>query len=673
MKCIVKAIGVIDHTNEIHHVSFTAGLNIVTGKSSMGKSALMEIFDFCLGNSDDTIPKGVITSRSKNYFTILEFQSYLLVLCRERLVDRLFMKEVSGSSLENVLKAMGESQEFFKTSSYFPLKDFKKELGRHFAITMTDIDEDSAPREYGAAKSATPSIRSFTSYMLQHQNLVANKHALFYRFDEKRKRDQVVEHFIIFMGIVDQEYFWISQEYNELKIELKKIEAQIPKREEEKIRFLATVEDLLIEYQSASGTELISWSAAQIVASSKVALDRIKDVNVRIDSMTDSYSVQKRSLEDQRSAQTAIVRELQDSLHAVRSSIGFTEKFKKTINSIAVPEYAEISEATCPFCATPNESLENEANKLSAAIGWMNNELKISSYARESFRDEEVKIDKKIIAEKEVLAGIQAKITRLEKQLDDLKKRKPVDEIALRVKHRLEIAIENYLKKPQTEFEGTRKVIRDKLAELKPRLDAYDVPKKMLELSVLINSEMARIGAGFDFEQAYQPIQLKFDLATFDLWHESPEMGNVYLRSMGSGANWLYSHLTLFLALHSVFALKHVEGCKIPSILFLDQPTQVYFPSTIDHGLAFDAAALATVAGRRDRVDHDVGSVTNMFNKLVEFCSQTKSVTGIAPQIIVTDHADDLKLDGKLPFKSFVRATWRDRGFIADLPAATEQ
>ncbi|WEL43668.1 AAA family ATPase [Pseudomonas sp. CBSPBW29] len=71
MKCYVKSVGVVDRDNEVHQVTFKSGLNIITGKSSMGKSAIIEIFDFCFGNSDDTIPKGVITARSKMYFTIL--------------------------------------------------------------------------------------------------------------------------------------------------------------------------------------------------------------------------------------------------------------------------------------------------------------------------------------------------------------------------------------------------------------------------------------------------------------------------------------------------------------------------------------------------------------------------------------------------------------------------
>ncbi|MDO7188285.1 DUF3732 domain-containing protein, partial [Acinetobacter baumannii] len=88
---------------------------------------------------------------------------------------------------------------------------------------------------------------------------------------------------------------------------------------------------------------------------------------------------------------------------------------------------------------------------------------------------------------------------------------------------------------------------------------------------------MAEIGEKFEFEGSYRPINLKFSFETFDLYHLD---GNekIYLRSMGSGANWLYSHVTLFLALHKYFT-ELGDKCSIPSILFLDQPTQVYFPN----------------------------------------------------------------------------------------------
>ncbi|MDD2133381.1 DUF3732 domain-containing protein [Pseudomonas kurunegalensis] len=665
MKCYVKSVGVVDRDNDIHQVTFKAGLNIITGKSSMGKSAIIEIFDFCFGNSDDTIPKGVITARTKMYFTLLQLEGELLCLARARDVNKIFISEVSGS-LEEIFQRMKNVNAFFTPSMFLSVRDFNKELGRHFAVTMTDIDEDDSQREYGKSKSATPSVRSFSSYMLQHQNLVANKHALFYRFDEREKRDQAIEHLKIFMNFVDQDYFYLSQEQNQLKAEQKKIELQLPKTKEDKERFIKRIDGLLAEYQVISGTNLIPLTGAQIAGSLKSSFRKIHDANVRIDSEADAYSLRKQALEDDRSKQTIIVRELQDKLHAVRSSISLTEEFAKNVAEIPVPEYAEVSDAYCPFCDASHEQVEVEANKLTAAIGWMNRELKTTSYARESFRDEENKLIKLLAKEKDVLSGIQTSINQLTKQVEDLKKSKTVDEIALRVKHRIEGVIEDYDSKPKAEYEGTLQVIKDRLAKIKPLLDAYNVKGKMGDLSDLIESEMARIGKGFDFEEAYQPINLKFDLETFDLWHESPEMGNVYLRSMGSGANWLYSHLTLFLALHSVFALKHEEGCKIPPILFLDQPTQVYFPAKIDHGQAFDAKALAEITASTERLDDDLSAVTNMFNKLVEFCEQTEASSGMMPQIIVTDHADDLKLMGKANFQSFVRATWRKRGFIAE-------
>lgn len=61
------------------------------------------------------------------------------------------------------------------------------------------------------------------SFMLQHQNLVANKHSLFYRFDEKEKRERVIDEFKIFAGLVDQQYYILSQELDEYKIKLENV------------------------------------------------------------------------------------------------------------------------------------------------------------------------------------------------------------------------------------------------------------------------------------------------------------------------------------------------------------------------------------------------------------------------------------------------------------------
>ena len=84
MKCFIKYIGVIDKQDNCHCIEFQEGLNIITGRSSTGKSAIIEIFDYCTGNSDNTVPVGVITEHAYIYFVILEANGTQLVLGRNQ-------------------------------------------------------------------------------------------------------------------------------------------------------------------------------------------------------------------------------------------------------------------------------------------------------------------------------------------------------------------------------------------------------------------------------------------------------------------------------------------------------------------------------------------------------------------------------------------------------------
>ena len=65
MKCFVKFVGVLDKSGVTHFVEFLPGLNVITGKSSTGKSAIIEIFDYCFGSSDYTVPEGIITANAE--------------------------------------------------------------------------------------------------------------------------------------------------------------------------------------------------------------------------------------------------------------------------------------------------------------------------------------------------------------------------------------------------------------------------------------------------------------------------------------------------------------------------------------------------------------------------------------------------------------------------------
>lgn len=177
---------------------------------------------------------------------------------------------------------------FFTAQYQLSRIEFSKSLGRYFGVTMDDIDTDPLQKQLMRQKSPTPSIRSFASFMLQHQNLVANRHAIFYRFDEKRKREQAIDHFKIFMGIVGEDYFDLAKELAEAETELKRALAVIPKQEQIKSAGIGEMAGYLREFHALAGTPLTELTAEEIWMRPAQALERLTGIAVTVDGQSDT-------------------------------------------------------------------------------------------------------------------------------------------------------------------------------------------------------------------------------------------------------------------------------------------------------------------------------------------------------------------------------------------------
>lgn len=687
---------VIDHENEPHTVKFKQGLNIITGKSSKGKSAILDIFDYCMGSSEDTIPQGIITQRAKIFFTVWRFSRMAVVAGRRAdNANQCFLREVSGEQAKHVLAYIKDVDNFFTAQYQLSRIEFSKSLGRYFGVTMDDIDTDPLQKQLMRQKSPTPSIRSFASFMLQHQNLVANRHAIFYRFDEKRKREQAIDHFKIFMGIVGEDYFDLAKELAEAETELKRALAVIPKQEQIKSAGIGEMAGYLREFHALAGTPLTELTAEEIWMRPVQALERLTGIAVTVDGQSDTFDATRKELHTRKAELMAEIQKALNTRYLLDVSTQQVEGFAGAMTDLPIPKATHLDHAVCPVCASPSEAAEDEANRLSAAIHWLNGELKVSAYAREGFGQERRGIDEQLKKARQALRQVESTLRPLDQEADRLQRSKSVDAAAQKAKLKLEIAIERRIESPPTEATELVKLLQDRVEDLKSKKALLDIEPRLLALQSDINRRLEIVGAHFDFEDSYKNGSLKFDIDSFDLWHETPGVNGapekkVFLRSMGSGANWLYSHLTLFLSLHYQFAA--YADCKLPPVLFLDQPTQVYFPSA-DYGKEFNAAQLrakqdgasgspqseeteddpATRAAnspvethtRISTADDDLNTVAKMFTVLAKFCDDTAQEVGNKPQIIVCDHADRLELGEGYDFEDFVADRWRDRGFIA--------
>lgn len=123
----------------------------------------------------------------------------------------------------------------------------------------------------------------------------------------------------------------------------------------------------------------------------------------------------------------------------------------------------------------------------------------------------------------------------------------------------------------------------------------------------------------------------------------------------------IFTYLLIFGILEFFVSLG--DKSTVPTILFLDQPSQVYFPATIDTAPEFNAKDLKQKEGKE--ADDDLRAVTNLFIQIVNTLYSMQNKYGFMPQVIISDHADNLDLR-KYNFNDYVVRRWRrkDQGFI---------
>jgi hypothetical protein len=324
----------------------------------------------------------------------------------------------------------------------------------------------------------------------------------------------------------------------------------------------------------------------------------------------------------------------------------------------------------CPLCNVTSDVLEIESNFLHDAVLWLNSELDKTPFVQKSYLSKKEESKNIIHRFKGELKQLDILLESLSKKNDELIFRNSINEQLIKIKLKLETYIEEFIdnKAPEDLVDEQNK-LKASIKALESELSDYNVDEKIERFENIVNVEMNKIGASLDFEKDYRPINLKFSLKTFDVWHEPKKDKKIFLRSMGSGANWLSTHIALFLGMQSLYCIEK-GSCLVPPILFIDQPTQVYFPNVTmdDNEEGFVAKDL--IGKNKEKIealDDDIKSVEGIFNEIISFCERMEKDNGVLPQIIITDHADHLKLNDERVFENYVKARWRSRGFIDNL------
>lgn len=524
--------------------------------------------------------------------------------------------------------------------------------------------------EFVKTKKSRPSVRNMMSYILQHQNLIANKLALFYRFDEKEKKDDVIEQFKIFAGFVDSQYYDLLLQIRNCRTDEKTLLYEYEKELKRKDSVEKKIENILAEYKEITDHDLLDITSANYVIEcadtvKKQILETPLEEMIVTQKKEDAQHIRNyETLQRRKNDLHAEIRRVQLKIQDLEDSLQYVEQYKNEIKQVYTIQRVKVDYSICPFCKQHTHIIDDEVKELTDSIQRINRDIREIPFLSDELYSEKTKAKKELDDLYEKLDDVEYQMDKIKDIIRELRKNRSLEEQGYKKMMELESALDIII---DIQKEDIEQKLYDKKAELsrleKQLKTKYDIKQKMQTARASIENNMAQFRKSLPFEETLDDSALKFDLNTFELYFDN-NIEKTRMRSIGSGKNWLNAHLCLFLALSKYFYEN--PNSKLPTLLFIDQPSQVYFP-TNDHQEEFDAAQLVEnmegkVANdnkekkeeREKLVNDDMQEVTNIFNTLYKF---TKDLDNRV-QIIVTEHADKLNMDG-VAFDDLVRARWR--------------
>ncbi|OEF42268.1 hypothetical protein OAE_15470 [Vibrio cyclitrophicus 1F289] len=645
MKAFLKNIILIGSGGEKRELEFFNGLNIITGDSKTGKSALIEIVDFCLFSKRSTVPVGIVTNFTEIFCSVFQCNEKTIVIGRSKTKPTKCYFSVEYDPKFDAKKDIDAN--YFSLINTRSREEVQQDFEEHLGLS---VDDTSLPEdEVNGRNKGKVSIRNATSLFFQHQNLVANKHSLFYRFDDFLKGKSVIDQFPIFMGWVDNKYYRIKKRADRLDKEIKKAEKEEKKlkltSEEQKRRLLEPI----LQYYKILNIRFdendSSISRLREIARSLPPVPINSEQNV-------DFKKQLNHLENKKSDMIRELYNYNQIIDLIEASELESSEYASSITKLTSvsSNSLEVDRLSCPVCSSSVESVDSRVKAVKESRDSLINELsRIGNYKKDSSKSLSSLLLKRD-NQKYKISKIDAEIRQLNK-LYKVKNNTNVRDALNQVKGRIEATLELIVETQKQEQKPLELMdMKGELEEYRQTLKGYGLEHRFSEANTLINETMNQLKDKLDFEEDLRDGEMKFKTEDFSFYYYCNKQ-EIRLSEMGSGANWLACHLAVFL---SILKLIAKSNSVIPAMLFLDQPSQVYFPKVTYRFSSNDTSALLG----EEKLDENIKQVINIFSVIREFLEELENdpKIGFKPQVIVLEHADEPQ------FNEFVRYRWSTDG-----------
>lgn len=219
-----------DESKEPRYISFELNkVNVLTGDSHKGKSAIIHILDYCLGSDKCTIPVDTIRDNVAFFAVHIVTESSEIFIAREEpgsqsSTSEMYLFEKTKIELSSLLKLNTKRDRFarIKVNRKTVINRFNQLAG----FSTQRFDDDNSHNKW--LESA--SFRDTSAFQFQPQNIVANPTTLFYKADTYEHQNKLRVIFPLILGYETNEIIELKKEKKELEQQLSKKTSQLEEK-----------------------------------------------------------------------------------------------------------------------------------------------------------------------------------------------------------------------------------------------------------------------------------------------------------------------------------------------------------------------------------------------------------------------------------------------------------
>lgn len=597
----------------------SGAVNIITGASRTGKSALIPIIDYCLGSDKCTIPVDVIRNACSWFGVLFDMEGEQLLLCRREPGN----KASTGDMFILRDREITIPDYIEKNTNIESIKDMLNEL---FGMSFLELDPD--------AGIFRPSYRDFMAFLFQPQNIVANADVLFYKADTMEHRKKLIDVFPYALGAVTPEMLAKRKEIERLskmserfQRDLEQIKAVAEEWKQEVSGWLTQAHEYgLTNYV----TNEADGFARQVDELRIISQKRITDTSVTPERVTylSKDIVALRQEEQQISSELFAARKRHTDMLQLMQSMGkYDKSLQIQLDRLDISTWirSNMTERNVlPIFQPSHENVIKDVNALCNAVEQIERTTTEMAVVPAAFEREMQIVQVQIQEQADKLEAIQKRIRVETQALAAHREESYTLESISRFLGRIDAAINTYERiGTDSELQAKLDEVNARIEQLKKEVNESEIRRRLDYALGYLKTEMGKILTQLDVEHPEDPVDFVIKDLTVRIKNQTGR--DDYLWEIGSASNWLSYHIALILALQHFFQTK--SSVNMPNFIIFDQPSQVYFPRT---RYSPDEAELQLN-------DDDKNAVRKIFESLSTFVKNA----GFDIQIIVTEHADD--------------------------------